>query len=76
MGFIKRHPVAFLVLGFFLITLPSGVDAWLSLWERTPTGKFGDIDWTGNIAAIDWLQMVPLLGIFLFLFVLHQTWKS
>lgn len=75
MGFLKRHPLGFAILAFILISLPSGVAAWLSIWEKTRRGNFGDLDWTGYVSAIDWLQTVPLLGIALFLVVLWQIWK-
>ena len=27
------------------------------LWEKTRSGTIGDIVWTGNIAAINWIPM-------------------
>lgn len=77
----KRYRWLFIVLGFVLINLPGGVDAWLSLWEKANNGNLvpdnlRTVDWTGNIAAIDWIAMVPLLGIILLLVVFWQGWKT
>lgn len=76
MGLIRRHPYISAGLAFLLISLPSGVAAWLSLWEMTGTGGLGNIDRTGYLTAKTWLEMVPVLGIVLFLMVLWQIRKG
>ncbi|MCH8801548.1 MAG: hypothetical protein IH963_11630 [Chloroflexi bacterium] len=64
-----------------MINLPGGIDAWLSLWDRAKEDDFfpeslRKVDWSGNIAAIDWVGLVPLLGIILLLVVFWQGWKN
>ena len=75
MGLIKRYRWFLVAVGFVLNTLPGATDAWLSLWERAKTGKFGDSDFAGNLATIDWIGMAPVLGIIVLLVVLWQGWK-
>ena len=69
MGFIRKHPVLFAVLGFLIITLPDAINNWLSLTERFQQAE--GIMWLSILT--DWV--FPILGLGLLIVVLRQVGK-